>query len=76
MGAGRLRGRRPRLRRGLFNTISGTRTEKLAALDATTGVVDPVFAPATQPHIIAMDVSGGSVYVGTGDPLEGQTLGS
>ena len=56
---------------GLFNTISGIRTEKLAALDAVTGAVDPVFAPATQNHIITMDVSGGSVYVGTGDPLEG-----
>jgi Ca2+-binding RTX toxin-like protein len=60
---------------GLFNTISvngvATRTEKLAALDVTTGAVDPVFKPATQNHIIAMDVSGGNVYVGTGDPLEG-----
>jgi Ca2+-binding RTX toxin-like protein len=60
---------------GLFNTISvnnvATRTEKLAALDATTGAVDPVFKPATPNHIIAMDVSGGDVYVGTGDPLEG-----
>jgi Ca2+-binding RTX toxin-like protein len=56
---------------GLFNTISGVRTEKLAALDAVTGAVDPVFAPATQNHIITMDVLGGSVYVGTGDPLEG-----
>ena len=60
---------------GLFNTISvndvATRTEKLAALDAATGAVDPVFKPAEQNHIIAMDVSGGNVYVGTGDPLEG-----
>jgi Ca2+-binding RTX toxin-like protein len=56
---------------GLFNHISDIRTEKLAALDATTGAVDPVFRPATQNRIIAMDVSGGSVYVGTGDPLEG-----
>jgi len=60
---------------GLFNTISvngvATRTEKLAALDATTGAVDPVFNPATPNHVIAMDVSGGNVYVGTGDPLEG-----
>lgn len=56
---------------GLFNHISGIRTEKLAALEATTGALDPLFAPATQNHIIAMDVSGGSVYVGTGDPLEG-----
>src|SRR5215204_4734379 len=60
---------------GLFNTISvngvATRTEKLTALDATTGTVDPVFKPADQNHIIAMDVSGGNVYVGTGDPLEG-----
>jgi Ca2+-binding RTX toxin-like protein len=60
---------------GLFNTISvngvATRTEKLAALDATTGAVDPLFRPADQNHIIAMDVSGGNVYVGAGDPLEG-----
>jgi Ca2+-binding RTX toxin-like protein len=56
---------------GLFNTISGIRTEKLAAVDATTGAVDPVFKPATQNHIIAMDVAAGDVYVGTGDPLEG-----
>ena len=60
---------------GLFNTISvngvATRTEKLVALDATTGLVDPLFAPATQNHIISMEVSGQSVYVGTGDPLEG-----
>ena len=60
---------------GLFNTISvnsvATRTEKLTALDATTGSVDPVFQPADQNHIITMDVSGGNVYVGTGDPLEG-----
>jgi len=60
---------------GLFNTISvngvATRTEKLAALDAVTGEVDPVFNPATPNHIIAMDVSGSNVYVGTGDPLEG-----
>lgn len=33
--------------------------------------MDPVFKPATPNHIIAMDVSGGNVYVGTGDPLEG-----
>jgi hypothetical protein len=60
---------------GLFSKISvnnvATRTEKLAALDATTGSVDPVFKPADQNHIIAMDVSGGNVYVGTGNPLEG-----
>jgi Ca2+-binding RTX toxin-like protein len=56
---------------GLFNHISDIRTEKLAALDATTGVLDPRFLPATGNHIIAMEVSGGSVYVGTGDPLEG-----
>jgi Ca2+-binding RTX toxin-like protein len=60
---------------GLFNTISvngvATRTEKLTALDATTAAVDPVFKPATPNHIIAMDVSGGNVYVGTGDNLEG-----
>jgi hypothetical protein len=47
---------------GLFNTISvnnvATRTEKLAALDATTGAVDPVFKPATPNHIIAMDRHG------------------
>jgi Ca2+-binding RTX toxin-like protein len=56
---------------GLFNTISGVVTGKLAALDAVTGTVDPVFKPATPNHVIAMDVSGGSVYVGTGDDLEG-----
>ena len=56
---------------GLFNTISGTVTGKLAALDATTGAVDPVFAPATPNHIIAMDVSTRNVYVGTADDLEG-----
>jgi Ca2+-binding RTX toxin-like protein len=60
---------------GLFNTISvnsvATRTEKLAALDSITGNVDPVFTPADQNHIIAMDVSNGNVFVGTGDPLEG-----
>jgi Ca2+-binding RTX toxin-like protein len=56
---------------GLFNTISGIRTEKLASLDAVTGSVDPDFKPAELNHIIAMDVSEGNVYVGTGDPLEG-----
>jgi Ca2+-binding RTX toxin-like protein len=56
---------------GLFNTISGIRTERLAAVDAVTGSVDPVFRPATPNHTFAMDVSGGNVYVGTGDPLEG-----
>ncbi|HEX2183350.1 MAG TPA: PQQ-binding-like beta-propeller repeat protein [Rubrobacteraceae bacterium] len=56
---------------GRFNHISGIRTEKLAALDAATGAVDPIFAPGTQNRIIAMDVSDGRVFVGTGDPLEG-----
>jgi len=56
---------------GLFNHISDFDTDKLAALDATMGVLDPLFRPQTQNHIFAMDVSEGNVYVGTGDPLEG-----
>jgi Ca2+-binding RTX toxin-like protein len=56
---------------GFFNHISGVQTLKLTALDASTGAVVSAFNPATKNNILAMDVAGGSVYVGTGDLLEG-----
>jgi outer membrane protein assembly factor BamB len=56
---------------GTFNHISGQRTGKLAAIKAATGILDATFRPATDNEIMAMDVSAGRVFVGTGDPLEG-----
>jgi PQQ-like domain len=56
---------------GFFNHISGQRTGKLAALDATTGAVVGAFDPQTVNNILAMDVAGGRIFVGTADPLEG-----
>jgi trimeric autotransporter adhesin len=57
---------------GFFNHISGQRTGKLVALDPFTGdVVDAFKQPATLNDILAIDVSGGRIFVGTADPLEG-----
>jgi hypothetical protein len=56
---------------GFFNHISGQRTGKLAALDDSTGAVVGAFNPATLNDILAMDVAGGRIFVGTADPLEG-----
>jgi len=56
---------------GLFNHISDQRTGKLAAMDATTGTLNTAFRPNQDDVVLAMDVSNGDVYVGTGDPLEG-----
>jgi hypothetical protein len=56
---------------GHFNHISGQRTGKLAAINAATGALDATFRPGTDNVIIAMDVWGGRVIVGAGDPLEG-----
>jgi outer membrane protein assembly factor BamB len=56
---------------GFFNYISGQKTGKLVALDASTGAVVGSFAPDTLNDILAMDVVGGRIFVGTGDPLEG-----
>jgi outer membrane protein assembly factor BamB len=56
---------------GFFNHISGQQTGKLAALDTSTGAVIGAFNPATFNNILAMDVSGGRIFVGTADPLEG-----
>jgi hypothetical protein len=56
---------------GFFNHISGQRTGMLAALDASTGGLVTTFDPRTFNDIMAMDVAGGRIFVGTGDPLEG-----
>jgi hypothetical protein len=56
---------------GTFNHISGQRTGKLAAIKAASGALDSTFRPGTDNQIMAMDVSAGRVFVGTGDPLEG-----
>jgi outer membrane protein assembly factor BamB len=56
---------------GLFTYISGAWRGKLAALNASTGAVVGAFSPGTRNNILALDVAGAGVYVGTGDPLEG-----
>jgi len=56
---------------GYFGSISGQPTGNLVALDPSTGAVDNVFRPNDANGIQAMAVSGGRVFVGTGDNLEG-----
>ena len=56
---------------GFFNHVTDVRTGKLAAMDATTGALNTTFRPNQGDVVLCMDVSGGDVYVGTGDPLEG-----
>ena len=56
---------------GYFQSISGQQTGNLVALDPTTGVLDGGFRPNDGNGIQSMAVSGGRVFVGTGDPLEG-----
>jgi hypothetical protein len=56
---------------GTFNQIGDTRTGSLAALDAATGSVASGFELNYPNKVLAMDVSGSRLYVGTGDPLEG-----
>jgi len=56
---------------GFFTYISGRPTGKLVALDASSGAVVGAFDPDVRDNILAMDISGGRVFVGAGDPLEG-----
>jgi outer membrane protein assembly factor BamB len=56
---------------GTFNQIGEARTGRLAALSATTGSVVSGFQQNYPNTVLAMEVSGSRVYVGTGDPLEG-----
>jgi hypothetical protein len=56
---------------GTFNQIGDARTGRLAALDALTGSVVPGFQQNYPNIVLALDVSGSQLYVGTGDPLEG-----
>jgi hypothetical protein len=56
---------------GFFNHISDQRTGNLAAINATTGTLNTTFLPNQNDVVLCMDVSGGNMYVGTGDPLEG-----
>jgi hypothetical protein len=56
---------------GYFNHISGVLTRRLAAVNATTGALNTTFRPNQLDVVLCMDVSGGNVYVGTGDDLEG-----
>jgi hypothetical protein len=56
---------------GYFQSISGQQTGNLVALDPTTGVLDGGFRPNEGNGIQSMAVSGGRVFVGTGDELEG-----
>ena len=56
---------------GYFRSISGQQTGNLVALDPTTGVLDGGFRPNEGNGIQSMAVSGGRVFVGTGDDLEG-----
>jgi hypothetical protein len=56
---------------GFFNHVTDVHTGKLAAMDATTGALNTAFRPNQGDVVLCMDVSGGDVYVGTGDPLEG-----
>jgi hypothetical protein len=56
---------------GFFNHISDQRTGKLAAMNAATGALDAIFRANQDDVVLCMDVSGGNLYVGTGDPLEG-----
>jgi hypothetical protein len=56
---------------GTFNQIGDMRTGRLAALDALTGSVAPGFKLNYPYTVLAMDVSGSRLYVGTGDSLEG-----
>jgi hypothetical protein len=56
---------------GYFNHISDQRTGKLAAINASTGALNTTFRPNQDDVVLCMDVSGGNVYVGADDPLEG-----
>jgi hypothetical protein len=56
---------------GYFQSISGQQTGNLVALEPATGVLDGGFRPNDSNGIQSMAVSGGRVFVGTGDPLEG-----
>src|SRR5919112_1851253 len=56
---------------GYFGSISGQQTGNLVALDPATGAVDGGFRPNDRNGIMCMEVSGGRVFVGTGDDLEG-----
>ena len=56
---------------GYFQSISGQQTGNLVALDPTTGAVDGGFRPNDNNGILCLAVSGGQVFAGTGDDLEG-----
>jgi hypothetical protein len=56
---------------GYFRSISGQQTGNLVALDPTTGAVDSSFSPNDNNGILCLAVSGGRVFAGTGDDLEG-----
>lgn len=53
---------------GSFSTINSQTRDRLAAIDLTTGTLDPTFVPAVQgggsPAVRALVVSGGTVYFG------------
>lgn len=56
---------------GYFRSINGQPTGNLVALDPNTGAVDGGFRPNEGNGIQSLAVSGGRVFVGTGDDLEG-----
>lgn len=56
---------------GYFRSINGQPTGNLVALDPNTGAVDGGFQPNENNGIQSLAVSGGQVFVGTGDDLEG-----
>lgn len=56
---------------GYFSSVSGQQTGNLAALDPVTGAVDGAFRPNDSNGILCLAVSGGRVFAGTGDNLEG-----
>jgi hypothetical protein len=50
---------------GMFKSIGGARTARLAALDIDTGVADPGFAPPTpSAYVKALALSGDRLYIG------------
>ena len=49
---------------GNFTTIGGVSRNRLAAFDATTGVVDANWNPNVNNQVLALAVSGGKVYAG------------
>jgi Ca2+-binding RTX toxin-like protein len=56
---------------GTFNQVDSTPTGRLAALSAATGSVVSGFQQNYPNTVLAMEVSGSRLFVGTGDPLEG-----